>query len=192
MRLNHAVALANAGKGEEAIQEFQSLVSDYPGDAASLNSLGFALLSFHSAEEALPVLVKAVECDSTDVKARTNLGKALFSAGRSGEALQVWESCIADGTQDPAPYILSARLLAHSQDLTERTVGLERALSAVRLSGSMNAAALEALAESYASLGKNREAIDLILKSASMMSASGQENEAMRLRTKAMELSASH
>ena len=188
MRLDHAVALAKSGRGEEAIVEFRSLVSDYPGDSDSLNSLGFALFNFHSAEEALPVLVSAVECDPSNVRARTNLGKAMLACGRSDEALRTWESCIADGSQDPTPYLLSARLRAGMHELKDRTVGLERAQSAVRLSGGTDPAALEVLAESYVSLGKKKEAADIYLRAAEAATQRGLSKEAERLRRQAESL----
>ena len=70
-------------------------------------------------------------------------------------------------------------------ELKDRSMGLEWALKAVQLSGGTDPAALEVLAESYASVGKIREAADLYLQVAEWATRQGLSEEAKRLRTKA-------
>jgi Flp pilus assembly protein TadD len=81
------VALAGAGRLDEAVKEYREAVHLHPGAAASQNNLGYALFQMHQTEEAVTYLREAVKLQPDYVVAETSLGDALLELGRNEEAI---------------------------------------------------------------------------------------------------------
>jgi len=87
----HAVAwtLLNARRYDEAIREFRDVLAVRPDDRFPLWPLGWALICNHQAEEAIPVLEKAVSVTNRSPGVISALIWAYAHAGRRADALRL-------------------------------------------------------------------------------------------------------
>ena len=76
---------------EEAIKAFQAAEQLDPNNAATLNNLGFLLMSSTRNEEAHIAFQKAVGLDSSRPKYWTNMGYNLAAMGRFDDALSAFQ-----------------------------------------------------------------------------------------------------
>ena len=84
-----AWTLFNARRYEEAIHEFRSVLAVRPHDAYALWNLGLALISNGQAEQAIPVLEKAVSVSNRSPGVIGVLVRAYAQAGRRTDALRL-------------------------------------------------------------------------------------------------------
>jgi tetratricopeptide (TPR) repeat protein len=87
----HTIAwtLLNARRYDEAIREFRNVLAVRPDDRFPLVPLGWALICNHQAEEAIPVLEKAVAISDRSPGAISALVWAYAHAGRRPDALRL-------------------------------------------------------------------------------------------------------
>jgi len=76
---------------EEAIHEFRSSLAVEPEDAGALWGLGFALIAQDQADDAIPVLEKALSISKRSPAVTGVLIRAYAHAGRRGDALKLLE-----------------------------------------------------------------------------------------------------
>lgn len=84
-----------AGRGAEAVREFQQALRLNPGYPEAANNLGAALLQGGRAGEAVPYLRRAAAARPGDPRVYFNLGNALRDSGRVPEAYAAFERALA-------------------------------------------------------------------------------------------------
>ena len=91
----------HAAKGEtdEAIEAYRAAIEVNEGDAWSMNNLALLLVEARRADEALPLLAKAVELRNDVAEFHNNLGMALEHTGRFKAAAKAYGEAL---TTDPA------------------------------------------------------------------------------------------
>jgi len=115
VHMNLGLALINAGRAEEAIEQYKYLLKLEPENAvAHHNNLAYAYLRAGRASEAIDELREALRLDENSVEAHNNLATALTSANQPAEAIEHFRAVV--------------RL---KPDYAEGHLGLGSALSAV-------------------------------------------------------------
>jgi tetratricopeptide (TPR) repeat protein len=114
------------GKADEAVDAYRHAIDLDGQDAWSMNNLGLILLEQQQAEEALPLLVKAVALRKDTPAFHNNLGMALEHTGRFRAAAAAYQDALtADAAYDRARLNL-ARVEA-VKGFAEETVPLDTA-----------------------------------------------------------------
>jgi pentatricopeptide repeat protein len=88
---NVAWILFQAHHFDESIRESRSALAVHPDDAVALTGLGFALIANNQAEDAIPVLEKAISLSKGSPAATGILIRAYAHAGRRNDALRLLE-----------------------------------------------------------------------------------------------------
>lgn len=98
-----ALALANAGKTTEAMQQFEKLAAIYPDYASPLTNLGLLQLKANQTEAAVKSFEAAVARDARSALAHNYLGVSHRQQGRFKQAEQAYLAAIeADASYAPA------------------------------------------------------------------------------------------
>ncbi len=92
---NHAVALKQAGRYDEAIAAFQASLALRPGAPVALTNLGSCLIAAHREAEAEAPLRAAVAAKPDHAEAWNNLGVALARTGRRHDACGAYGRALA-------------------------------------------------------------------------------------------------
>src|SRR5579862_1026474 len=87
-------ALAQAGRTQEAIEEYEQAVQIKPDLAVAHNNLGVAFLQLGRAQDAVAECEQAVRINPQYAEAQHNLGVALERAGRTTEAVEHYEQAV--------------------------------------------------------------------------------------------------
>jgi predicted Zn-dependent protease len=142
-----ASAYYSARDFEQALGTFAYLLRKRPDDVRVLEQMGYTLMKLQRPEEALPILQRAFDRDSTDPALRLALGRAHLQTGDFAEAIPLIEEQIA-GDSDGSLHVQLARayagvgqrdkaaaLLAQSRDIQredqERSAaGVQRTITA--------------------------------------------------------------
>lgn len=96
-------AYAAKGKADEAVDAYRQAIDLDGQDAWSMNNLGLILLEQQQAEEALPLLVKAVALRKDTPAFHNNLGMALEHTGRFRAAAAAYQDALtADAAYERA------------------------------------------------------------------------------------------
>ncbi|HWA10350.1 MAG TPA: tetratricopeptide repeat protein [Opitutaceae bacterium] len=93
-RVNLGIALAEAGRTEEAIGQYREAIRLEPGNAIARLNLCNLLLRAGRAQEAVTEGQAAVQLDPRNANARMNLGLALVALGRPGDAVPEYEEAL--------------------------------------------------------------------------------------------------
>ncbi len=113
VRLNHASALLDAGKVDEAIGALLACTRDFPGDAKPVAELGALYKRLGRDEEALQQLEQAVALEPRDADLRLKLGTELSVALKMDDAEQAYRSAIDIDPSSDVAYVLLANHLEH-------------------------------------------------------------------------------
>jgi tetratricopeptide (TPR) repeat protein len=93
-RCNLAAALDQKGQSDEAIRQFQEIVSREPDQAQAQNNLGAALYKKGRIDEAIHHLQQAIRLKPDYADARRNLATALADKGQGDEAIHQYEEAL--------------------------------------------------------------------------------------------------
>jgi hypothetical protein len=85
----------DAGQGQRAFVEYQSLMSLAPGNAMARMNAGIALIQLGRPQEAAKFFAAAVEMDPKSVDARQNYARLLMQAGKIDQAKEQISSALA-------------------------------------------------------------------------------------------------
>lgn len=99
---NLGVALEDAGRREEALEEYLTAASINPADARSHHNAGLLLAAMGRTGEATAELDRAARLDPTLPRVFSSLGAALTQAGRKAEAEAAFRSALE---RDPADHV---------------------------------------------------------------------------------------
>jgi len=91
---NLGIALAKAGRVQEAISQYQQTLQLNPTIDGVRNNLGVALEREGRVQEAVACYEQAVRLTPDDAEAHNNLGSALARLGRVPEAIVHWERAV--------------------------------------------------------------------------------------------------
>ena len=91
---NYGLALANAGRSREAIEQYRRAVELKPGYADALNNWGNLLLNMDQPDQAIQHFRQAVQSEPTHFQALNNLGFTLVSLGHPEEAIEYFQKAI--------------------------------------------------------------------------------------------------
>ena len=158
---NLGTALAAHGRPAEAVRSFTEAVRLDPNLAYAHNSLGVALYGLGLSEEAMGHFRRALAIEPVYANAHNNLARALEARGKPEEALLHYRRALeimpdSASVAGRVAWILATHADADVRDPQEAIDWAERA---VRLSGRMDAAALDSLAAAYASGGRFDDAV---------------------------------
>jgi Flp pilus assembly protein TadD len=98
---NLGIALANAGRKEEAIAHFRQSLQIYPGNVEAESNLGSGLTTLGRPGDALPHLQRALQIQPNLDQGYVNLGLALMALGRSDEGLAALATAARQSPRDP-------------------------------------------------------------------------------------------
>lgn len=127
-RNNLGLALARAGRPEEALAQYRAAIALQPNHVFAHDNLGTLLLERGRPDEALSHFETAVALSPDSVGARVNLARALAALGRGAEAAQQYRRVLA---ADPRAYDAANNLgawLVTQGELVEGEAVLRRAL----------------------------------------------------------------
>ena len=125
---NLGIALANAGRKEEAITHFQQSLQIYPDNVEAESNLGSELTALGRPGEALPHLQRALQLQPNLDQGYVNLGLALMALGRSEEGLAAFATAIRQSPRDPQAHYNFGVALANQNRVSEAMVHFERAV----------------------------------------------------------------
>ena len=116
-------ALADAGRGPEAISQYQAALRLEPGYAKAHNNLGIALAEAGRLPEAAAQYEEALRLRPDFAEARNNLGNALLQSGDTAEAIRQYRETLRLAPDFPAALRDLAYALANSGQSAE-AIGL--------------------------------------------------------------------
>lgn len=128
LRHEHAIALSQAGKAQEAVGELQTACRLAPKEAEYQFKLGLAYNEINNATAAKAALEQAVKLDPKFARAWYNLGLAENGAGNSEAALDALLRAESLDTASPMPPYARATILAKLGRTAEARSVLRRAL----------------------------------------------------------------
>lgn len=124
-----AATLAYAeGRVEDALDRFQAVLEDNPGDPEALNNVGQVLVRLGRASEALPYLEQATDRFPERWDFQFNLARALGEAGRWTDAVERYRVVAARRPDDDVTAFNLARALERAGQTPEAIAGYERAV----------------------------------------------------------------
>jgi tetratricopeptide (TPR) repeat protein len=91
---NQGLAFADAGRFTDAVQMFEAVLQENPGDSTTRHNLAAALLDGHDPSAAEREARKAIETDPTDAGSYDLLGRALAIQGHFDEALREFREAL--------------------------------------------------------------------------------------------------
>jgi|YNPNPStandDraft_1061719.scaffolds.fasta_scaffold08439_2 tetratricopeptide (TPR) repeat protein len=103
-RLHYLLGMAYGGRGkfQEALQELREALRLKPTYVDAHYQIGLILLSeLNRPNEAIPAFNALLAIDPAHVKARNNLGVALWQIGRRSEALSAWQEALRYDPDNP-------------------------------------------------------------------------------------------
>jgi len=124
LQMNFANILVKAGRPEEAIPYFKTVIANASSDATKANAtlnLGTALLNAGRAEEAIPYF-KAVNDTSNNPTAAASLGTALLQAGHVEEAIPYLKAASDAGNNPMATSYLKMAEEAAMKNLIQQQI----------------------------------------------------------------------
>jgi Flp pilus assembly protein TadD len=109
---NLGTALANLGQVDDGIASFEAALKINPDFAPSLGNLAGLLQEQERLDEAIAINKRALDLDPSRTELRTNLAVILLKKGDAQGALEICESCLAEGQQRVRALALKAIALA--------------------------------------------------------------------------------
>jgi tetratricopeptide (TPR) repeat protein len=136
---NHLIlALVKAGKGEEAVQRAQDLVSQAPNDPDRYFTLGLAE-SEQNVDDAIKSFRRALELDPRHALARYNLALALNRVDRTADAIDEMKKALAIDSRGETHYMLGV-MYSHQGEFDAAARELKAAIAADPRSAEAHAA----------------------------------------------------
>jgi Flp pilus assembly protein TadD len=148
--------LYEAGRLQEAVEEFQKALALDPENVNVRNSLGICHAQNGSLEEAVAEFSKAAELTPDDFMPHYNRGCALLGLGREAEAERAFDQAAGLEPDDEGVCFQLAKLYMQQNRLEEAMVHLIRALEIQPIWGQ----AWRLLGESHLRLGAMSEAMN--------------------------------
>jgi len=108
---NYGVALANAGRTQEAIVEYQRALRLAPGDAGLRYNLGSQLVKLGDWEQAGQLFAEALKINPNDERSQNDYGLALVQQGKPADALAHFQAAIQLRPDYSKAYFNSAMVL---------------------------------------------------------------------------------
>ncbi len=160
--LQVAISYNSQGKSEKAIGVLHRALKQDPSLAAAYREMGLALSRLNRLDEALVLLKKAVELDSSDVDAALLLGMIFDLEHHGAQALKVYEDALKTKPNHPELNHEYGLSLLMSGKPTEAVAALERARAF-----SNNAELLGDLGYAYLLSGQSKKASKVLKESVS-------------------------
>ena len=148
----------DSGNTNEAIQNFQQVLSDYPGYSPALTLMGVAMLERDDFDQAEMHLSEAVASNPDNVQTRRLLAETRMRMGRSRAAIATLEAGMRNKSADSA---LITLLGQESMRLGERKDGMRYLEQALEASPD-NLQANLALAQAFVSEGDIARAVSVL------------------------------
>ena len=184
---NLGTALTMAGELPAAVAQYRTALDLRPDYAQAHNNLAGVLLATGQVDDAVPHLAEAVRLDPTNAQALYNSGVAMREQRRVADAIMFFRRTLAQNPDMPAALVDLAWLLASANDehLRDAAMAVRIGERAVALTGSRNAAALDALAAAHAAGGDFARAVALEDAALALLPPDAAELAARRARTSA-------
>ncbi|MGD1019631.1 MAG: tetratricopeptide repeat protein [Verrucomicrobiia bacterium] len=125
---NLGLALAKAGKGQEAMAHYEEAVRLGPNNAEAHNNLAWALLRVGNVQEAVAHFERAVQLRPGSAVAHYNLGNALRRAGSIPEAIEQYELALKIAPDYVEAHNNLGNALAQVGKVSEATAHYQQAL----------------------------------------------------------------
>ena len=181
---NLGIAYSARGRRDDAIAHFEEAVRLDPDYAQAHNNLGALLFLAGRLSEALEHYRRAVTLRPDDVDSRTNLAALLSTIGRHADAVREFRAALAVRPDHPAALAGLAWIRATSWDPALRD-GDEAVTLSERAAAATNQrdlSVLDALAASYAAVGKFDAAAEVASRAIAQASAASMVEVADRFR----------
>ncbi len=124
---NLGILLAQQGKTQEAITQFEATLALHPNHAKAERNLGHALFESQRLADAIPHYEAAVRIDPLYAEGHANLAFALAQAGRGSDAIAHYERSLALAPLDAMSESALASLLLQSGRDRDAVAHLEQA-----------------------------------------------------------------
>ena len=128
-RINLAVNLIQRGRKDEALKQFQQVITIVPDNVTALYNLGSIELASHSLPQAVMHLNRAAMLAPADTQISLAYSAALLASGEKEQAL-VRISRMVQAQADPRVLLGAAVLAARSGDETLARIGIAKAIRA--------------------------------------------------------------
>ena len=135
-------AYRSARDYDRAVATLSPLLQAHPDDVRLLEVVGHSLMQLRRPEDALPILQRAVERDSTDPGLRLALGRAHLQTGNFAAAIPLIEAHLADD-RDGSLHVQLARAYTGLGQTEKATALLARAQELQRAAEERDAAAAQ-------------------------------------------------
>jgi len=174
-RMTLGLSLTKLGRFEEAVKQFDEVLSRQSTNRSALHYRGNALAKLGRFEQAIASLQEALWLDPFHPQASNALAGALQAAGRDKEALEVLKQALSGAPRDPRLINRLAWLLATTTDDEVRNgeQAVRLALRAIQLAGQPYPETLNTLAAAYAAAGHFEEAISMARQAVEIARGSG-------------------
>ena len=124
------VALARAGRFDEAIEQFRKAIAIRPNNAQAHNNLGTALVQAGKLDEGIVQLREVLLNSPDNAEARNNLGDALLRKGALDEAIAQFRKVLEVNPESAGVHFNLGRALARKGSLDEAIEHLRKAADA--------------------------------------------------------------
>ena len=125
---NLGIALAHAGRKEEAIAHFRQSLQINPDNVEAESNLGSELTALGRPGEALPHLQRALQLQPNLDQGYINLGLALMALDRANEGLAAFAMAVRQSPRDPGVHYNFGVALASQDRIGEAISHFERAV----------------------------------------------------------------
>lgn len=174
-QFNLGNALERSGQIDQAAEQFGLCMEIAPDNLKSAEALSSLLVSRGRFAEAVPALRVVVDLSPADPQSLTNLGAALMDSGRYGESREVLSEALALAPKAFPTCLALSRLLASAPLEAIRDGKEAERLALIVCEGREyeSPSALDALAASYAELGRFNDAAATALQAVRLARGSG-------------------
>lgn len=130
--LQQAIELQRAGRVEEALPLYESIIEQRPGDSAAMNNIAIAYRKLGRSADALRVYRTLLERDPRSVVVNQNLANLLLDLGQTADALEHLRRATAIEPDKPQPWrrlgevLLRAGLHAQAAEAYLKAVALSK------------------------------------------------------------------
>ena len=156
-----AIARKAAGKFDEAIEDFTTILTEQPEDFSAVMGRGYVHFQKGDAESAIEDFGKAIELKPEDAVAWNNRGFNRYRIGRHAEALADYNEALRLAPKYALALQNRAWLLATTEDesIRDEALAVVSARAACEITGYENVGTLASLAAALAADGKFDEAV---------------------------------
>jgi tetratricopeptide (TPR) repeat protein len=154
VHFNLGIALAEAGRRDEAVASYRQALALNPASVETLNGLGNVLRELGERREALALYQRALALDPRRADSECNLGTALFELRRIAEAEECFRRAVVLKPDYPQAQLGLAAVLR----VQGRTAEAESCCRAALAAEPRSAAAVSLLGELHADRGRFEEA----------------------------------